>query len=438
MTGKSCFLYATRLLFTSKHSSGKKSLLGAMICIGISLVPLIAVLCVSDGMIQGITGRIIGLSTQDICVIHNGLNESTADLTAFEKYAEEIKKIEGVKQIFLEVDNTALVSANNYRMGASVRAVEQDIFKKNQSFTSFFSLIEGSFDLSGDRSAIVCQKIAQDLYLHAGDKITFISSNKLKNNIIVPKTATFTVTGIVSCGYQELDALWIFIPIKAGFSFLPMSSSDFIVKVQTDDSFSPQLMKTKHYISDYDYSADVYTWNELNKSQFENFSSTKILLLLIMLLIVLVASVNISSALVMIVLERRKEIAILKSIGGTRQGISFSFLIMGFLTGIGGLTIGLPAGLFTAIHINKIIAISEKIINLFTKILYVIEKKDLSSYKSIRLLDPAYYLQSIPVTIPIKELLIIVGGTILISFMASLFPSLKAGKEKPLDTLRKL
>ncbi len=438
MTGKSCFLYAFRLLFTSKHSNGRKSLFGAMMCIGISLIPLIAVLCVSDGMIQGITGRIIGLSTQDISVIHNGANESVSDLDSFEQYASGIEKIEGVKNVYKELNNTALVSANNYRMGATIRAVESDVFERNKAFKSLFSVIEGSVDLTEERNAVICQKIATDLNLHAGDRITLISANKLKRNTIVPKTAVFTVTGIVSCGYQELDALWIFIPIKAGFSFLPAVSSDFIVKVQTENAFSTDLMKTKNSIIEYDYSAEIYTWNEMNKAQFENFSSTKILLLLIMLLIVLVASVNISYALVMIVLERRKEIAILKSIGGTRQGISFSFLIMGFFTGIGGVVIGLPAGLFTTVHINTIIALSEKIINFCTKILYFAEKKDISSYHSIHLLDPAYYLQTIPISIPVKELSIIVVCTVLLSLVASVFPSIKAGKEKPLDTLRKL
>ena len=292
--------------------------------------------------------------------------------------------------------------------------------------------------MNDERSAVICQKIAHDLQLHVGDRITLVTANKLKRNTIVPKTAVFTVQGIISCGYQELDALWVFIPIENGFSFLPASSSDFIIKVQTDNSFSADVMKTKQFIEDYDYSAEVYTWNELNKSQFENFSSTRVLLLFIMLLIVLVASVNISSALIMIVFERRKEIAILKSIGGTCRGISFSFLIMGAFAGGGGLVIGLPVGLFAAVHINSIISISEKIINFCTKILFIIEKRDISSYRTIHLLDPAYYLQIIPVSIPIKDLFIIIIGTFLLSVAASFLPSLKAGKEKPLDTLRKL
>ncbi|MCR5762337.1 MAG: FtsX-like permease family protein [Treponema sp.] len=409
-----------------------------MLCIGISLIPLIAVLCVSDGMISGITGRIIGLSTQDISVFHSGTNEFTSDLGALKKYSSEIKNIEGVKQVFMEVNNTVLVSANNYRKGATIRAVEQDVFERNQSFNNLFSVIEGSVGLKNERSAVICQKIAQDLNVHAGDRITLITANKIRRNVILPKTAVFTVEGIVSCGYQELDALWIFIPLSSGFSFLPDLSSDYIVKVQTENSFSADLIKTKHLIADYDCSADVYTWNELNKSQFENFSSTRILLMLIMLLIVLVASINISSALIMIVLERRKEIAILKSIGGNAKGISFSFLIMGCFAGMGGLIIGLPIGLLSSAHINKIISASESAINFCTKIVYLLEKKDFSSYNSVHLLDPAYYLQNIPISMPVKELLIIVAGTVFLSLAASVLPSLKAGKEKPLDTLRKI
>lgn len=438
MTLKSSLLYASRLLFSSKKSNGRKSLLGSMFCIGISLIPLIAVLCVSDGMIKGITGRIIGLSSQDISVVLAVDSLATENIDSFTEYSRKIENIDGVEKVFLEINNTALASANNFRTGSTVRAVENDIFTKNEAFANLFSVIEGSVELTDDRSAIICQKLAKDLNLKVGDRISLVSANKIKRKTIVPKTVVFTVQGIVSCGYQELDALWIFIPLSAGFSFLPRSSSEYIVKVSAKDSFSTDLIKTKYEISEFDSTSDVYTWTEMNKSQFENFSSTKILLLLIMLLIVLVASINISSALVMVVLERRKEIAILKSIGGSRHGISFAFLIMGVLSGIGGLIIGLPLGILSAINVNSIISASEKVINFISKLFYLIQSNDIASYNDIHLLNPEYYLQNIPISIPVKDIIIISVGTIVLSLAASVFPSIKAGKEKPLDTLRKL
>jgi lipoprotein-releasing system permease protein len=80
----------------------------------------------------------------------------------------------------------------------------------------------------------------------------------------------------------------------------------------------------------------------------------------------------------------------------------------------------------------------EKIINFFVKFLYILFNADLSSFKGVRLLDPAFYLQDIPISVPFKELLVIAFGTLLLSLAVSAIPAVKAGREKPLDTLRKL
>ena len=438
MTFRASLLYALRLLHSPRRSNGRRSLLGAMFCIGISLVPLIAVLVVSDGMISGIIGRIIGLSTDDISVYVRSSASETQDKEAFCAYTEYLRKVEGVTDGYPEVAGTALAAAHNYRTGASVRAVPDDIFSVNEAFSSLFEFIEGTGSLSEERTAVIGQKLAQDLRLHVGDRLTLVTSAKMTNAAIVPKTAVFTVGGIVSCGYQELDALWVFIPLQAGFSFLPRASSQFIVKLATGNSFSPDLMQISWRVQLRSGPASVYTWNELNAAQYENFSSTKVLLLLIMLLIVLVASVNISSALVMIVLERRKEIAILKSLGATQSGVTVAFLLVGAAAGAGGVFCGLPLGLLAAVNINQLLAFFEKMLNVLSKFVYLLGHEDASLYSSIHLLDPAYYLQHIPITIPFAELFIIVLGTLLLSLLASSFPAVKAGKEKPLDTLRKV
>ncbi|MBQ2530238.1 MAG: FtsX-like permease family protein, partial [Treponema sp.] len=154
--------------------------------------------------------------------------------------------------------------------------------------------------------------------------------------------------------------------------------------------------------------------------------------------IVLVASVNISSALVMIVMERRREIAILKSTGGTAEGIAVSFLIVGMGAGAGGVLIGIPLGLLGAVNINGLIKIIEWIINICGKFVYLIGNGDLSGFNTFRLLDPAYYLQDIPVSVSFSDLLLITVGTLLLSLLVSVIPAVKAGREKPLDTLRKV
>ena len=107
----------------------------------------------------------------------------------------------------------------------------------------------------------------------------------------------------------------------------------------------------------------VYTWQDLNRSQFYSFQTSKNLLMFIMFLILLAASVNVSSAMVMLIMERRKEIAILKATGAHPFFITMSFLIAGMCTGAAGLCIGLTGGILAALHINELFTFFEYALN---------------------------------------------------------------------------
>lgn len=454
MTLKSSFLYARKMIFSrsasekkGEKSQGKKSLIGALLCIGISLIPLVAVLVVSDGMVEGMTGRIIGLSTGHLEVKMSARSSIIKELDSFISARDQIISVDGVREAYAEIQGTALAAGKNGRTGATVRAVEDDLFSRNKSFSSLFKVIEGTTELPDEKSCVVGEYLATTLDLHAGDTIRIINISYGPKNRLIPKYNAYKISGIVSSGYQELDALWVFIPLKKGFETMSPNSAQYVVSIVTDDAFSLDLEKTKSRIQDELMgngngpamdSTFVFTWKELNLSQYENFSSTKILLLLIMLIIVLVASVNISSALVMLVMERKKEIAILKSIGGSAGGITLAFLLTGFACGLGGVIIGIPLGLLVSLNINQIIKFSEKTVNAFAKFSYLLSHRDLDSFNQIHILDPAYYLQQITVSVPYKELIVIIVGTLLLSLLMACIPSIRAGKEKPIDTLRKL
>ena len=303
MTLKSSLLFAKRLVFPrmEKKSSARRSLLGALLCIGISLVPLVVVISVSNGMIEGITQRIIGLSSSHLQV--NVYNSDSFNVSNhyLAELSEKLESVDGIVSVYPEIQGMALASSSVGRCGAAVRAVPADLFEKNHSYASLFSVLQGSVDLSAEKNtAIIGQKIAADLNLNAGSKFRLITA-AVKNGRIIPKVTTFTVAGIVSCGYQELDALWVFIPIEKGFSILPLESSVASVKVETEDAFSDNLIPLSLKIQQKAGSnTRVYRWYELHVSEYENFASTKTLLMFIMLLIVLVACVNIFSALVML------------------------------------------------------------------------------------------------------------------------------------------
>lgn len=442
MTFKSSALFAFRLMFprSAKKSSARRSIFGAVLCIGISLVPLVLVMSFSDGMINGMTQRIIGLSTGELKSVVRSSAKAASSFESLSEYGKILSQIDGIQDVFLQVECEGLASGKKSRIGVAVRAVENDIFERNADFASLLKVKAGSIEQfkSAKKTAVIGEKVSELLELAPGDKIRLILTKTLPNGAVSPVTQVFTVSAVVSSGYQELDSMWVFIPIEQSFSVLPKASSLYSVMIRTVNGVNADLAKIRENCEANSYGiARVYAWFHLNRNQLQNFSSTKVMLTFIMLLIVLVASVNISSALVMLVMERRKEIAILKSIGGSASGITVSFLIAGVSCGFAGTLIGLPVGILCAVNSNQIVSAVEHCVNFFSKILFILSGHSLASFENIQLLNPAYYLTEIPISIPYGELFMIASSVLLLSLVVSVVPAIKAGRESPLETFRK-
>ena len=422
------FTFAKSLIFpkAEKKSVARKSLFGAMLCIGLSIVPLIVVISVTNGMIEGMTERIIGLSSSHIqaYVASNISKVKTAE--AFIDYAEEAGSVRGVKNVYPQVEISALAAGKNGRTGIELRAVQKDIFVRNQSFKNLFEVCEG--DLS-DFTAVIGKKMAEDMELHPGDVFRIITTRSVGDKI-VPKLTSFKISAIVSSGYQELDQFWVFIPLESAYANLAMDTATYNVMIETEDAFSPDLVRIQNKLSEnFGRYANVYRWDQIHTAEFENFSSTKVMLVFVMMLIVLVATVNISSAIVMLVMERQKEIAILKSIGAKPNGITLAFLLASLACGAGGLIFGVPIGVLLTVFSNQIVNGLERLVNLFSA---------MGGGGDVHLMDPAYYLAEIPVEIPVNQIILIVVAVLFLSVVVSYIPSKKAGKEKPLDILRNI
>ncbi len=419
-------------------SNARKSLMGAIACIALSLIPLVVVITVSDGMIEGITGRVIGLSSFHMQVTQTTTFKSTEEnFEVLENVAGQVRELPGVVSTFIERSGSVLAAGKKGRSGASLRAVEETFFTDNQAFSQYVDVIDGTASFPTANSAVVGKKIAETIGLGVGDTIRIISGRTGTDGKVTPKVKTFKVSGIVSSGYQEIDALWVFIPLETGFSFLSSAASQIFVGVETSDAFSDTLYQVVYDIYSFLPSEfTIYTWKDLNSTQYESYASTRILLVFIMVLIVLVASVNISSALVMLVLERRKETAVLKSLGASPAGISVAYLLTGAVSGGVGTLLGIPLGVVSALKINEIMKFCENLVNVIGRFIYIISAG--REYVPIRLMDPAYYLEEIPVKIPFPELFLIALSAVVLSALVSIIPAVHAGREKPLNILRKV
>lgn len=447
MNFKSSFLFSRRILFSksSGMSVAKKSLAGAVLCIGISLVPLVTIITISNGMMNGITERLVSLSSshlEAVCYSKNAQLLEDAALAA--------KSVPGISAAYPMISCPAMAMSGKNRCGVTLRAIPKNIFEEDASYKKLFFTEDGSIAdfAAGEKGALIGKGISERLGVKAGDTIRVVNiisnpgkesdSDSSRNSISIrPSISSYKIKAVISCGYQELDSLWLFIDFEDGKKIMGAAQTMNAVMIETADAFSAELPSLQKKVQDlFGGAFRVYRWDQLNRAQYENFSSTKILLVFIQLLIVLVACVNISSALIMLVLERRREIAILKSLGASNGGISASFLLVGISCGIAGLLFGIPLGLFLSVNINGLIHFSEKAINFLAQGLYFLAKGDIMNFREIHLLDEAYYLKEIPVEIPFGELFFIGFLTLGLSLLASLLPARKAGKQRPLEILR--
>jgi lipoprotein-releasing system permease protein len=244
----------------------------------------------------------------------------------------------------------------------------------------------------------------------------------------IPRVTIFTVKGIISSGYRELDSLWCIMNYSAGEELLsPLLYHSFIM-VKVDDPYSPLGETSEMLAQELGPGFGVYTWKDLNQSLYRSFESTKQILLFIMALLVIVAAVNVSSATSMLALERQRDIAVLKT-GGAGPGQTTAVFVWGsVLTGLAGAVIGISSGLLIGRFINPVIRFLEKVFSFFAS----------PWGGEVKLLDPDYYLQEIPIIIDWKAVLFIGIFTVFCSCLASVLPAGRAGKLRPLEILRKI
>lgn len=426
----------------SSESNARRSLYGAMAGIGLSLVPLIVVLVVANGMIEGISARIIELSTSHLRLAdYAGISsvpdspESMAELAAEAVSGDSTGTITGA---WPERSGTGIIIGPNGRSGGTLRAVAPGFITDNPGVSGLLSALEGTLTFPDPRSALLGDKLAEETGLAVGDRFRILTLSLRPDGTKVPRFTSWTVSGIVSSGYRELDALWVFLPYATGSAAMTRDSSSTFLNVRTRDPFADLSPARFALMRQAPEGFNVYSWDELNRGQFQSFNTTRTLLLFIMFLIVLVATVNVSSAVVMLVMERRRDTAILKSTGTDGATLSFAFVLSGFFTGLGGVLVGIPLGTLAALHVNALFTAMEWVLNAVNRFWYILFSAGRGSPPLvIHVLDPEYYLQEIPITIRLQDLAFIACGTLLLSVLVSLVPAARGAGEKPIETMRK-
>ncbi len=441
MKTSAVFFLASRNILGRKSDArdlSRRTLRGAVLSVAFSLIPLIVTLVVSDGMINGITSRYIELSSYHVqCVPF--LHRSESDIS---EAISALASVEGVKGVWAETQAVGIVFSRGTRTGAVVRAVEPG-FLEDPGTRGYLSVISGEATLAGPNDVLLGSELARDLKAEVGSTVNLITVRSRRGDSIVPRVTIFRVRGIVSSGYRDLDSRWFIVPRSSSARYLTPETSRTVLGVKTADPYRSLEGITTRAREALPGGWGIYPWTETERNLYESFRTTRALLLLIMGLTVAVAAVNISGALITLVMERSREIAILKGLGASGADISRVFLAGGMILGFTGSVLGMAAGTFAAVHVNEMIGVLETALGAlaeagrFLAIPFRAGGGQGIPAGPVRILNPDYYLEHIPVTLDFATLAGILVVALILSFLASLLPARKAAALSPLEILRR-
>ncbi|MDR1894110.1 MAG: ABC transporter permease [Spirochaetales bacterium] len=402
-----------------------RSLAAGVLTIAFSMLPVLVVLEVSSGMIEGITRRYVEVGSFHLQagVYGTSLPEEAEELQA------RLEEIPGLLSVVLLVQGNGLVYSSTSRAGTQVRGVEGSYYRRDPEFSRYLSMTAGDFDFGEDRRGLVLSRpMAEELGLEVGAPVKLlIARTSAATGRTILRPGNYYVSGIFSTGYSELDLLTIYMDKDQALSAFGAEGTlhfGFKTGDYTQD-LAPLQREIRRVLPSEWY---LIPWREMDRSLYQNLASTKAMLLFIMVIIILVAAVNTSSSMLNMVMERQEEIGILKSLGmspaSVEREVFFSGLIIGFL----GILLGNVMGLLLAVNINSLISFIESLINGVFR---------LFNQEAFTLLNPQYYLEIIPIRIPLPETLLIGGLTMTCCLLASYFPARRAGRTPPLEVIRR-
>ncbi len=360
--------------------------------IAVGVAALIVVLAVMNGFDEDLKSRIVGMRAH-VVIQKDG---------AFDNAPSMIQNLENISQVAGAapfVEGQAILQKGEWGSGVLVRGVD---IAKEKKVSKFFSyLTQGDLNHQKD-GAVLGVELAKRLGASIGSEFELFTQGS-------EKPLHYRVQGIFNSGLYDYDANLLFLNLENAQDLFHLNNSVTGISVYLKDANSATLVKLAIQKS-LGYPYDVRTWMELNKTLFGALKLEKTVMFLILALIILVASLNIAGSLTILVMDKTKDIGVLKALGATPSGILKIFLIDGLLIGVAGAAAGLAAG---------------------TGICLILKK-----YSFVELPREIYYFDKLPVQMNLTDALAIFGVAVGLSLLSACYPARMAAGLDPVKALR--
>jgi len=371
--------------------------------VAVGVMALLVVLSVMSGFHEDLQKKILGANAHAVVLSYKGGIED------YSSVMEKLKNEPHVVSMSPFVLGQVMVSSGRRAHGVFLRGIEPSFELKTTDILRHIK--EGSIEeITGRGWIILGKELASMVGVIAGDTVNLISPvGEIGPLGMLPRAKQFRVAAVFEMGMFEYDTNLAFTDIKSAQEFFGYGSAVSGIQLRLDDIYKASSVRdsVNKKIGFPYYARD---WMQMNRNLFSALKLEKFAMFIILILIVLVASFNIVSTLMMNVMEKQKEIAILKAMGAKNQGIMMVFMIQGLLIGIIGTVIGMTGG-------------------------YVLGKI-INNYEIIKLPADVYYLSKLPVKMKLIDFIAVSFSAIAISFLSTLYPSYYAAKLNPVEPLR--
>ncbi len=391
----------------AKRKEGFISLITFLSIAGVALgvMALVVVIAVMSGAETEFRKRILGLEPHILLMNFSGKFDGYADIVSRLKAEPDISGASPM--LFAQ----AMIRSNRTFSGAMVRGIDpENPYSPIKGFDSGkLKKVLALQENSNSHGIVLGKELANHIGVIKGDNVILLSPNGFVSPMgHIPSMKRFVVTATFDSGMYEYDSSLAYVHMTQAQQLSGLGDQVSAIGIWVDDLFDVSAIK-ENISEDYGYPFYMRDWMEINKSLFSALKLEKTAMFIILTLIILVAAFNIASALIMMVMEKTKDIAVLKSMGATNRMIRKVFIIKGMIIGCLGTFIGTLSGVLICFILKK--------------------------YDFIKLPD-AYPFTTLPVQLETLDVVVISVSALVICFISTLYPSYKASSMDPVEAIR--
>ena len=397
----------------SRKRTGFVSVIAGFSFLGIMLgvATLIIVMSVMNGFKEELLSRVLGINGQ--LGVYPSYGPYLAD---GEEKAKTMQSLQDILHVVPVVDGQVMLSSDMASAGVMVRGMHLEDFKKRPLLGGKYKGLDINEFL--DSQVILGHRLARRLGVRAGDQVSLVSP---KGNVTafgtIPKMKAYTVLGTFDSGMSEYDGNFLFMPLDEAKKFFMTGDKVSQLEVFTADGADYQKIAEQAF-SKIGRDAQIHDWRYTNQAFFNAIEVERNVMFLILTLIIIVAAFNMISGLIMLVQDKTKDIAVLRTMGMSRGAIQRIFLMSGLTVGVVGTLAGFALGLLFCENIDAIKTFLEGL-----------SGRELFSAE-------IYFLSHLPAKVDMSEVAMVVVMSLALSLLATLYPSYKASKTDPVEALR--